>query len=131
MTWRRDMYQELAPAVSLAPAARTASANGTGVDLQNSQGNMIMITAGTITDGTHAFSIEDSSDNSSFSAAAAADVVGSLTSFTSGTSSGTVREASYIGSKRYIRVVVTASGTTTGGVYSAVVLRARHRTLPA
>jgi hypothetical protein len=131
MTYRKDLYQELAPVVSLAAAARTSSANGTGVDLQNYQGNAVIIAAGTITDGTHAFKIQDSDDNSTFADAAAADVVGSLTSFTSSTTSGTVREASYIGAKRYVRVVATVSGTTTGGLYSAVVVRGRPRTLPA
>jgi hypothetical protein len=127
MTWRKDLYAELAPATSLAPAARTASANGTGVDLQNYQANAVFITSGTITDGTHTPKIQDSDDNSTFADAAAADVVGSLTAL----ASNTTREASYIGGKRYIRVVATVSGATTGGVYSAVVVRGRPRTLPA
>jgi hypothetical protein len=133
MTWRKDLYQELAAATSLTPAARSANTavNGTGVDLQNYGGNVVLIVAGTITDGTHAFKIQDSADNSSFADAAAADVVGSLTSFTSATTAGTVREASYIGAARYIRVVATTSGATTGGLFSAVVVRGRPRTLPA
>lgn len=133
MTWRKDLYQELAPVTTLAPAARSANTavNGTGVDLQNHMGNAVLVIAGTITDGTHAFTIQDSDDNSTFANAAAADVVGTLTSFTSGTTSGTVREASYIGAKRFIRVVATTSGATSGGLFSAVVVRGRSRTFPA
>ena len=123
----RALHKDIAVATSLAPAARTATANGTGVDLANCDQAAIAIVVGTITDGTHTPSVQESDDNSSFSAVAAADLSGTLAAMASNTN----QEVSYLGTKRYIRVVSTVSGATTGGVYSAVVIKARQRKRPA
>ena len=111
---------------SLAPAARTASANGTGVDLANFGSATVAFVVGTITDGTHAPKVQESDDNSSFTDVAAADLNGSLAALASDTN----QRVGYRGSKRYIRAVSTVSGTTTGGVYAAVVLRGDARKQP-
>lgn len=103
---------------SLGPAARTASANGTGVDLANVGSATVHFIVGTITDGTHTPKVQESDDNSSFSDVAAADQVGTLAALASNTN----QKVGYIGSKRYIRAVSTVSGATTGGVYAAVVV---------
>jgi hypothetical protein len=124
----KDLYNNLSVAQSLPAAARTASANGAGVDLQGFEGALVIISTGTITDGTHAISIEESSDNSTFTAVAAGDLLGTAPSI--GAANDNVDyKVGYIGSKRYIHVVTTASGTTTGGVYCAVVAKGfgRHR----
>ncbi|HEX8221679.1 MAG TPA: hypothetical protein VF914_21000 [Chloroflexia bacterium] len=104
---------------TLAPAARTATANGTGVDLANFGQNLIIIPAGTRTDGAHTPTIEESNDNSSFSTVAAGDLAGDpLVAITT----DSVQKVSYIGTKRYIRVKVTVTGSpATGAVYGAVV----------
>jgi hypothetical protein len=104
---------------TLAPAARTATANGSGVDLANCGQNLIIIQGGTRTDGTHLPTIEESSDNSAFSTVAAGDLAGDvLVAITT----DSIQKVSYIGTKRYIRVRVTVSGSpATGAVYGAVV----------
>lgn len=107
--------------VSLPPAARTASANGTLVDLADCNANMITITPGTITDGTHAPKIQhgDAANGSDMADTAAGDIVGTLANL----ASNTVQQVSYIGAKRYVRVVSTVTGgPATGGVYGANVI---------
>ena len=111
---------------SLAPAARTASANGSGVDLANFASATVAFSVGTITDGTHTPSVEESDDNSSFSAVAAADLIGTLSALASNTN----QRVGYRGTKRYIRAVSTVAGATAGGVYAAVVIRGDGRKQP-
>lgn len=111
---------------SLAPAARTASANGSGVDLANFASATVAFVVGTITDGTHTPSVEESDDNAAFTAVAAADLIGSLAALASNTN----QRVGYRGSKRYIRAVSTVAGATTGGVYAAVVIRGDGRKQP-
>lgn len=111
---------------SLAPAARTASANGSGVDLANFASATVAFVVGTITDGTHTPSVEESDDNTTFTAVAAADLIGSLAALASNTN----QRVGYRGSKRYVRAVSTVAGATTGGVYAGVVIRGDARKQP-
>ena len=127
MATQRDFHNEFAAATSLAPAARTATANGTGVDLAGYRSAAVLFNVGTITDGTHTPKLQESDDNSSFSDVGASDQSGTLAALASSTN----QEVSYIGSKRYIRAVSTVSGATTGGVYAAVVVRGTPITAPA
>ena len=121
-----DTKQTQDVTTSLAPAARTATANGTGVDLQNFHSATIAFVVGTITDGTHTPTIQESSDNSTFTDVAAGDLIGTLAALATNTN----QRVGYKGSLRYIRAVSTVAGATTGGVYSAVVLRGDARKKP-
>ena len=127
MATQRDMHNEVASASSLGPAARTATANGTGVDLAGYRATMVVFNVGTITDGTHTPKLQESDDNSSFTDVAAGDQSGTLAALASNVN----QEISYLGSKRYIRAVSTVAGATTGGVYAALVLRGNPITAPA
>lgn len=129
--WRGDLESAISSALSFNPAARTATANGTGVDLQNFMAAAVIVSIGAITDGTHTLKLQDSPDNSTFTDVAAANLSGSFTALTSGSTAGTTQEVSYLGNQRYIRAVTTVAGATTGGVYSVVVIRAYPRTQPA
>jgi hypothetical protein len=125
----KDMFNSYNAAPSLSPAARTASANGVGVDLQGFEGALVLIQTGVITDGTHVFEVQESSDNATFTAVADTDLLG--TEPTAGaTDDDKVYRVGYVGTKRYIRVVSTASGTTTGGVYGSSVVRGFARKQP-
>jgi hypothetical protein len=121
-----DLKNYLDVVQSLNPAARTASANGTGVDLANYNGAMVVLHVGTITDGTHTPRVEESSDNSTYTTVAASDLIGSLAAL----ATGVVQRVGYIGSRRYIRVATTVSGATNGGVYGASVVRGFPRKAP-
>ena len=123
-----DLKSNLKDGTSLAPAARTASANGTGVDLTGAGGVEILWNVGAITDGTHTPSIEESdASGSGYSAVAAADLIGSLAALTANTN----QKVGYRGTKRYVRAVTTVTGSpSTGGVYSAVVLISGKRKRP-
>jgi hypothetical protein len=116
----RDQKTILDVKNSLAPAGnRTATTNGSSADLQAFDAATIVFHAGTITDGTHTPKVQDSSDDSTWTDVAAADLVGTLANITS----NSLQRVGYIGSKRYVRAVVTVSSASTGGSYTASVIR--------
>lgn len=122
----RELSSHLKPNQSLAPAARTATANGTGIDHQGFDSQLYVFDVGTITDGTHTPKLQESDDNSSFTDVAAADQVGTLVAL----ASNVQQKAAYIGNKRYSRAVVTVAGATTGGVYAAVCIQGHAHAKP-
>lgn len=123
----RDLDKSISVANSLAPATRTTTANGTGIDLAGYDRAAVVFTVGTITDGTHTVKVQESDDNSTFTDVAAANLSGSVGAL----SSNTNLELGYLGTKRYIRAVTTITGSpSTGGAYAAVVIRAGAKTLP-
>lgn len=128
-----DLHNAISSAATINPAAaRTTTTNGTGVDCANYAAATVVLVNGTVTDGTHTPKIQHSDDNSTFADADTADISGTFTALTSSSTAGSVQEVSYIGTKRYIRCVMTVTGSpSTGGLYSAVVVRGRPRTMPA
>lgn len=119
----RDLYSNTSSVQSLAPAARTASANGTGVDLHGFQSALIAVHVGAYTDGTHTFEVQESADNATFAAVDAADLQGAALELDSAGQAGKVHEMGYYGSKRYLRVAVTVAGATAGALYGAAIVR--------
>jgi hypothetical protein len=126
----KDLYNQQSPAQSLAPAARTASANGVGADLQGFEGALVVIDAGAWTDGSHTFEVQESDDNSTFTAVADDDLQGTEPVVDAAAEGGQVYKLGYLGTKRYVRVAATVSGTTTGAVYGAAVVRGFPRKSP-
>jgi hypothetical protein len=118
MTFIRDLPNNLVSGASLNPAARTATASGTGVDLIEGDGLCFAVVySGTTTDGTHTYSVEESSDNSTFSAVTPID---SLTAVTSATTAGNLQVVKFQRTLRYCRVKVTVTGSPgTGSVSGA------------
>lgn len=126
----RDLYNDSGFTQSLAPAARTASANGTGVDLYGYSGANIIFHAGAWTDGTHTFDVQDSDDNSSFASVAAGLLLGTKPVVSSSGTASKAYKVGYLGTKRYLRAAVTVAGATTGAVYGATVQVGHAATKP-
>lgn len=109
----------------LASAARTnGAANGTTVDLavygNNFRSAMFIITTATITDGTHAITMEHSDNGSTWTAVPADRRQGSLPSILAADDDSVFQVGYIVGTQRYVRIVATTSAATTGGVFSAV-----------
>jgi len=106
---------------SIAPAAHVATVTGAVVDLANANADMIEITAGTITDGTHTPTLQSgtlANGSDMANCTVGVDQTIALAALTTDSTQLT----SYIGPNRYVRVVVTVAGATTGGVYGANVI---------
>ena len=114
------------------PLLRTTTVTpSSGVDLQGYEGAAVILHAGTVTDGTFTPELQESDEASAnFTAVADADLDGTETAFTSSVDDR-VLVLGYKGTKRYIRLVLTASGSpSTGGTIGCTIVRtdARHRT---
>lgn len=125
-----DMKNNLSVAQSITPAAYTADTNGAGVDLANFGGALVIIDAGVDTDGSHTFEVQESDDDSTYTAVADADLIGTEPVVAAPADGDQIYRIGYVGSKRYIRVATTVTGTTTGAVYGASVVRSGARKAP-
>jgi hypothetical protein len=126
----RDLNNNVDVVQSVNPGAKTATVNGTGVDLQGYEGAQVEFDVGTITDGTHTPKVQESDDNSAWNDVVTADLLGTALV---ALASNTHQRIGYRGKKRYIRPVSTVAGATTGGVYGVMVVRGhrRHKIGPA
>lgn len=116
------VYNNTLSQLALASAALTTGAhNGVAVDTAVFNNDFrdlkFVITTGTVTDGSHVVTVQESAASGS-GFAAAANVLGTLPTATS-TNSNTVYEFGVVPTLRYVRLVITTSGATTGGVFSA------------
>jgi len=114
----RDLKSNVDAAASITPAVRNAAVNGSGVDLKGYASAAVIFQVGTVTDGTHTPSVQESDDNSTFTAVAAGDLDGTLVNLVA----NSVQRVGYHGRRRYLRAQVTSSGAT-GAAYAAMVLR--------
>lgn len=117
------LFDNVKALLSLVPATRTADANGTGVDTKGFNNAMIVIEAGDIdlanADETYAFTVQESDDNSSWSAN-----ISGLTASVTADNQVKVIEVTNLNTqrKRYLRVVLDVGGTTPSIPCSALVL---------
>ena len=124
MTMDLENKTEVSNSIDIA-AITDGTLNGTGVEL-TSHGALVVFTVGTKTDGTHTPKLQDSPDNSTWADVAAADQVGTLAAL----ASDTHQKVGYVGSERYLRAVITTTGSTTGIVAGAVVVKQNPRKGP-
>lgn len=131
---RRTLYTHALARVALLSAARgNGTANGATVDT-SVFGNdfrtvLFVVWSATITDGTHVVSVQDSDDGSTWAAAAAHLVQGTPPTIVS-TSDDAVFDFGYIPARQYVRLVVTTTGATTGGVFGAVAVLSESSAAP-
>jgi len=135
---KRTVYNHARAKPTLAIATRNATANGTAVDrtLSGASGTnewfssaMLLVHTGTITDGSHAITLEESDDNSAWAAVAAANLQGSLPTIAAA-NDDTLYEVGYTGTKRYLRAVTTVTPGATGGIYGATIVLGFPTVLP-
>jgi hypothetical protein len=115
----RDLTSNIDVKSSIDPDDYTATATGATVDLRGFEGAVVAFIVGTVTDGTHTPSVEESPDDSTWNTVAAADLTGTLANLASDTN----QRVGYRGAERYVRAKFTVSGATTGVQAAAVVVR--------
>ncbi len=133
---------------TLLPKAYIAATNGSNIDRLRNGGYgalSLVLLPGLWTDGTHAFTIQEADDSGSntpgtYGTVAAADVMpssevgvyGTASTFVSITAATTtVQRIDYIGRKRWVRVISTESGVTTGAAYGVDGILAAPNIFPA
>jgi hypothetical protein len=134
---KSSLYNNVLAVQSLTAANRTnGTVNGTAVNLwshtvgrQQFRSAMVLIQTGTVTDGTHTITVQESDDNSSFTPVADGDLQGSEPAIVS-TNDNVIFEVGYHGTQQYLRVSVVTTGATTGGTLGAVILLGDARRRP-
>lgn len=119
----KDLENRVDVAASLFPAARTATVNGTAVDLRGYGSAMVVVTFGAWTDGTHTPTLQHSADNTTWVTCDSNSLNGSFTAVSSSAGNNTVQKIGYMGGNRYVRAVMTISGATTGALSAADIVR--------
>lgn len=127
---RRTIYNDLRALPSLASAARTANAavNGNavhaGLSGQNFGVAMLVVLAGTITDGSSAIKVQESPDGSTAWADVPAARLQGVNVAVGAADDDKVIEQGVIidAAKPYLRAVATQSGATSGGTLGALFL---------
>lgn len=125
----RSIKSETSYAASVAADGdRTTSTNGSAVALAGYGSALVILAPGTITDGTHTPKLQESANGSTgWGDVAAADLDGSFAAL----ATGTMQRVGYKGTKGYLRVVITVTGSpATGGKYHAGILLAHPTYAP-
>lgn len=125
-----DLANSYVGGVSLQPAARTATANGTGVDLSSGDGQAhAIVIGGTYTDGTHAISFQESKNDGAADEHAAADAYAAISDTVTVTNiTGTsLQIVTFRHKEPWVRAVLTVTGSpSTGAVISVVIIAAKR-----
>jgi hypothetical protein len=134
----KSIHYTVEPTQLLAPASYTSTQTSASFDREKGvSGDIgapyealeIVLDIGAWTSGTFAFTLQDSPDNSTFTAVATANIIGVLpTVSSSGTASKTYHFA-YVGTQRYVQVVATGASTPSA-VFGIVGVGAFPRNLP-
>lgn len=130
---KMDMYNNIAPLLQIPPLAYSATETpATGADLQGYESCTFIITTADITSGTWTVTFEESDEESAnFTEIDAADLLGSAPGpFTnSGAFDEKIYKVGYIGTKRYVRCVVTETAMGTAN-FSVIVERGNPHDAP-
>lgn len=127
----RDIDKQIKVVTTIEPAASiTATTTGAEVDTAGYRAAAVVIHTGVHTDGTFTPTMEESDvSGSGFTTVAAADLTTAFTAVTSANDQ-TIYEVGYLGSKRYLRLVMTETVASAGAFFSAVFVLAKPITAP-
>lgn len=114
----RDLVNDIGVARGISPAVYTATTNGQSIDLRGFDSVAFTVATGTVTDGSYTVTLEESDDNTTFTAVPAADYLITSSVAIAATDDNVVRRFGYRGTKRYVRPVLTATGAVSGGAFS-------------
>lgn len=115
----RDIKNKLGIVASIQPQVQTAgTVNGSSADLRGFDSALIIALIGAIVaSGLGVIKVQESDDDSAWNDVAAADLVGAFAVI----AQNTPQRVSYIGAKRYVRLVSTYTSGTSYGVSGVIV----------
>ncbi len=131
----RDLHHNIAVSTAMNTAAITSNTatNGVIIDTKGYDSLEFVIKSGTLTDGTYTPSLTegDASDLSDGSAVAAGDLLGTVAGATfAAADDNKAKKLGYRGNKRYVRLVITTTGVTSGGTIGAVAVQGHPASVP-
>lgn len=133
----RDIHHNILVQQALDPATATGTVRSATIDLQGFEGCEVLFSVGESGDTLSGsvlwtLTLEDSPDDSTYTAVAAAGLLGALTVIDAAAEDDVVQAVGYIGSQRYVQAVATATGTHTNGTPIAILaIKGHPRRQPA
>ena len=114
---------EVANALDSSTISSDTTTNGEIVDVLGYHGLEFILKSGAITDGAYTVTLTEGDDSglSDGATVAAADLLGSIAFAL--TDDNVAKRVGYIGKKRYVRLNVVSTGTTSGGVFDGVAVK--------
>ena len=128
----KDMSTRFDVGISLPPAARTAAEDGASVDLAGYHSATGVVVTGAYTDGSHTLELQHSDDDVTWDPVPDNELTGQTEPVidAAGDADSDFR-VGYNGVKRYLRwSAPTVTGTTTGAIYTGVIVRSHARKRP-
>lgn len=124
---KKTLHNKISVTQAINPALYTTTQTGSEIDLAGYSSAVVVFQPGTKTDGTHTPSLtECDTSGGSFTAVSAGNLSAALTAL----ASNTAQTVGYLGTKRFIKAVVTVTGSpATGCVFGATVVRGNPATL--
>jgi hypothetical protein len=127
----RDLLRNILVTPSLYPAARTnGTFTGSAVDLRGFDAAVITVSFGAWTDGTHTPSVTESVDGTTYVPCGTADLDGTFTAISGTSGANYTQQVGYIGTQRFVAVVMTTTGATTGALSGGNVVSGFPRNAP-
>ena len=121
-----DLHHKIAALIALASAAiaTDTTTDGIIIDTAGYTALSFLLTSGTVTDGAYVVSMQHGDDSGLSDAAdvPAAGILGDADFALA--DDDEVKRIGYIGSKRYVRLKIVSTATTTGGIFSAAAVLA-------
>lgn len=128
-----DLHNNVNVVAVLAPVAIATNTTTNGVIIDTAEYGSLeyIVSAGVLTDGAYAFTIQESDDSGMSGATnvAADDLLGALASLAA-TDDGKIQRVGIIGKKRYQRIAVVSTGTTSGGLVGIVAVQGTPKRAP-
>lgn len=127
------LYDSVLVRRSVSPQVRTnGTVNGAAVNLSTNGSDSVIVAVitGTITDGSHVVSIEESDTGAGAWTAIPAGRLNATPPTITSTNSDTQFEVGALPSKAFVRVVIVTSGATTGGLMSSSIVAGEPVYLP-
>ncbi|MGW1801541.1 hypothetical protein ACWCQN_37900 [Streptomyces sp. NPDC001984] len=125
---RKSVYRKSKSVMALSGTTARVNGTATGTTVDRYQAGaaeyrslMFVITTGTITDGSHAVSVQDSDDGTTWGTPATGEVQGTAPTI-GATDSNKTFDVGYSGAKRFARIQAVTTGATTGGVFTAAAI---------
>lgn len=123
----KSVHYIIAPVQLSAPAARTTTVTSSKFD-REAQDTLaapyealeILLETGAWTDGTFTPKLQESSDDSTYTDVAAANQLGTFTAISSSAGQNSIQRVAYVGTKRYVKCVVTVTGSPATGMVMGI-----------
>jgi hypothetical protein len=127
-----DLYHDcqVTSAFNSATIGSDTTTNGVIVDTAGFEALTFSVQSGAITDGAYTVTMahSDASDLSGSEAVPADEVLGSIAFALA--EDNVAKRIGYIGKKRYVRISIVSTGTTSGGVFSATAIKSVPHSAP-